>query len=153
MKKYFIILFIFCCLGCNEYSRITRRNENEIQESEGLWQLKSKKSLFSSPFEKLMPEKLVLSIEQCTFDNNDNLCIVKYKIDENTEKSATFRLWANPAKNPVIRMTPLENKQGYSEKEIAFHESGIEITNRSSNNLFLTIAGGKISYDLELVKQ
>lgn len=114
----------------------------------------SKKSLFSIPFENLIPEKLIFSIEPCKFDNCcNNRCIIKYKIDDYTEKSASFSLWQNAVKTPVMKMIPIENQQGYSEKEKTFHESGLVITDRSSNGLSLSVSGGKISYDLELIKQ
>lgn len=153
MKNYFIILFISCCLGCNEYSIVKRRNEKEVGKSVGTWLMISKKIRFSSPFENLIPDKLILSIEPCTFGKGYNICSIKYKIDDYTEKSASFSVWQNPAKTPVMKMKPIENQQGYSEKEKTFHDSGLEITDRSSNGLSLSVSGGKITYDLELIKQ
>lgn len=144
------LLFIFGT-SCNDI-RVTNKNENEIQKIEGTWVLKSKKVIYSYPnFENLLPEKLTFILNPCSFKGSNNLCFVKFKIDDYTEKESSFRLSTNVNRNSVIAMQ-LDINQAYAEKEKLFNQSYLEITDKSSNTLNLKVKSTNITYDMVLVK-
>ena len=154
MKFYFIasVFFIFLNVSCNDI-QVTRKNENEIKKIEGTWFMKSNKIIFSNPnFEKLLPGKFILIIEPCSFKKSNNLCSVKFEIDELKEMESSFRLSTNVKRNTIIAML-LDPLQNYSEKEKLFSQSYLEITDRDSNTLNLLVKSSNITYEMYLVKQ
>lgn len=154
MKYYFFafVFFIIFNSSCDDI-KVTRKNENEIGKIEGSWVMKSTKIVYSnSNFEKLLPEKFTYIVESCSFKKSNNLCLVKFRVDELTIKESSFILSTNENRNSVIVMQ-LDPLQAYSEKEKLFSQSSLVITNRDSKNLNLLIQSTNITYEMSLVKQ
>jgi hypothetical protein len=155
MKKFLFVFVVssFFLLGCNETVKLTHKGEREIKKINGEWEMTKKELIsFSDGKEVLLPETLILKIEPCSFNNDNNTCELKFIIDRFNEKNTLYVLSITGEKKTALRLEIPSVSIGnlYSDKEKMFNSSSLFLDEISNNLLKIRVANSFGIYNLEL---